>query len=128
MPPSATGTYRYTVSAQDLAGNAQRGATPAKVVVKGPWWHTIGHSVQRRAIVVARFGTGGRRLLVVGGVHAVEIADGEGAGAEIGGHLVEAAIEAHGSYSTTISSPSYARRMCGGSMLSARSWPRSWQI
>jgi len=70
--PSATGTYRYTVSAQDLAGNAQRGATPAKVVVKGPWWYTIGHSVQHRAIVVARFGTGARRLLVVGGVHGNE--------------------------------------------------------
>ena len=39
--------------------------------------------------------------------------------AEIGGHFVEAAILAHGNYSTVISSPSYASRMCGGSMLSA---------
>jgi predicted deacylase len=70
--PNATGTYHYTVSAHDLAGNAQRKATPAKVVVKGPWWYTIGHSVQHRAIVVARFGTGARRLLVVGGVHGDE--------------------------------------------------------
>ena len=70
--PNATGTYRYAVSASDLAGNAQRAATPAKVVVKGPWWYTIGHSVQHRAIVVARFGTGARRLLVIGGVHGDE--------------------------------------------------------
>ncbi len=70
--PNATGTYHYTVSGHDLAGNAQRRATPAKVVVKGPWWYTIGHSVQHRAIVVARFGTGARRLLVVGGVHGDE--------------------------------------------------------
>jgi hypothetical protein len=70
--PKATGTYHYTVSADDLAGNAQSAATPGGVVVKGPWWYVIGHSAQRRTIVVARFGSGPRRLLVVGGVHGNE--------------------------------------------------------
>ena len=70
--PSATGTYRYSVSAADLAGNVQSKATAAGVVVKGPWWYVIGRSVQHRAIVVARFGSGARRLLVVGGVHGNE--------------------------------------------------------
>jgi murein peptide amidase A len=70
--PPATGTYRYSLSAEDLAGNAGSMAVPAEVVVKGPWWQAIGHSVQRRAIVVARFGSGTRRLLVVGGVHGNE--------------------------------------------------------
>jgi hypothetical protein len=39
-------------------------------------------------------------------VYAIEIADGESARAEIGGHLVEAAEQAHGNYSTVTSSPS----------------------
>ena len=39
-------------------------------------------------------------------MYAVEIADGEGARAEIGGHFVETAIDAHGAYPTTISRPS----------------------
>jgi protein MpaA len=35
-------------------------------------WVVIGHSRQRRRIVVARFGSGPRRLLVIGGVHGRE--------------------------------------------------------
>jgi len=62
----------------------------------------------------------------VAGVDAIEVADRKRAGAEIGGHFVEAAIDPHGTPpSTRISIPSKASRMCGGSMLSARSWPRS---
>src|ERR1019366_636294 len=60
-------------------------------------------------------------------VHTVEISDGERAGAEIGGDFGEAAVDRHDAPTST-SRPSYASRMCGGSRLSARACPRSWQM
>lgn len=70
--PSAKGTYTWTVTAKDLAGNRQASATEAKVVVKWPVWRVIGHSVRGRSISIARFGSGKHRLLVIGGVHPME--------------------------------------------------------
>ena len=70
--PAAKGTYSYTVTARDAAGNREITAARAKIVVEWPAWLVIGHSVQNRQIVVAQFGTGSRRLLVVGGVHPME--------------------------------------------------------
>ena len=70
--PPATGTYRVGVAANDLAGNPQTVATPGTLRVTGPWWTTIGHSVQGRPIRVTHFGSGSRRLLVIGGVHGNE--------------------------------------------------------
>jgi hypothetical protein len=70
--PPATGTYRVSVAANDLAGNPQVAATLGTLRVTGPWWTTIGHSVDGRSIRASRFGSGSRRLLVIGGVHGNE--------------------------------------------------------
>jgi murein peptide amidase A len=70
--PPATGVFHFSVAAQDLAGNAQVSAGSARIVVKWLAHLTIGRSCQRRPIRVIQFGSGGRRLLVVGGVHGNE--------------------------------------------------------
>ena len=70
--PRAQGTYSYAVSAKDIAGNREISLSKAKIVVEWPTWLTIGRSVQNRRIVVAQFGTGSHRLLIVGGVHPME--------------------------------------------------------
>ena len=70
--PTAAGVFRYAVTAADLAGNAAVSAT-APVDVKFLARLTIGHSVRRRPITVTRFGEGGRRLLIVGGMHGDEL-------------------------------------------------------
>ena len=69
--PHAAGDYHYAVSAADLAGNAAASAAAA-IEVKYLGGLTIGRSVRRRPITVTRFGDGGRRLLLVGGVHGDE--------------------------------------------------------
>lgn len=70
--PATAGVYTYTVTARDLAGRGQRAAEAADIVVSWPEWETIGSSVKGRDITVAHFGTGSRRLLIVGGVHPNE--------------------------------------------------------
>jgi len=69
--PLAAGEYHYSVAAADLAGNAAASAAAA-IEVKYLSGLTIGRSVRRRPITVTRFGDGGRRLLIVGGVHGDE--------------------------------------------------------
>ena len=69
--PTAVGSYRYSVTATDLAGNEQVKAGSAAVTVRSEWV-TIGHSVRKRPIVAARFGSGKRHILVIGGVHGNE--------------------------------------------------------
>jgi protein MpaA len=61
------------LTARDEAGNAQTVAATSTVFAKGPWWRTIGRSVQGRAIVATRFGSGARRVLYVGGAHGNEL-------------------------------------------------------
>jgi predicted deacylase len=70
--PRAAGVYRFTVTARDQAGNRETVSRSSTVLVEWPARLTIGRSVQGRRITVARFGSGGRRLLVVGGVHPNE--------------------------------------------------------
>lgn len=70
--PRTPGTFTWTVAANDLAGNTQAVAEPARLIVMWPVWKVIGRSVRGRSIQVARFGSGERRLLVVGGVHPME--------------------------------------------------------
>jgi hypothetical protein len=69
--PTATGSYSYAVTAKDLAGNTQVDTGSARVTVRSEWV-TIGYSVRRRPIVAARFGSGSRHILVIGGVHGNE--------------------------------------------------------
>ena len=69
--PTATGSYNYTVTARDSAGNTQVEAGSARVTVMSEWV-TIGYSVRKRPIVAARFGSGARHILVIGGVHGNE--------------------------------------------------------
>ena len=69
--PTAPGVFRYTVVAQDLAGNAAASA-PAAVDVASLARFIIGRSVRGRPIAVTRFGGSGRRLVVVGGMHGDE--------------------------------------------------------
>jgi len=71
--PTTRGVFTYTVVARDLAGNREAAARPARIVVRWPVEKVIGESVQGRPIKVAQFGTGARRLLVVGGVHGTEV-------------------------------------------------------
>ena len=70
--PDSQDTYRALVTATDLAGNAQQQPGRTTILARGPWWTTIGHSAQKRAIVSAEFGSGPRRVLLVGGVHGNE--------------------------------------------------------
>jgi murein peptide amidase A len=70
--PPAAGVYTYAIVARDLSGNPQRVVHAYKVVVAARIRKTIGRSVQGRRIAVVRFGSGARRLLVVGGVHPME--------------------------------------------------------
>ena len=69
--PTAVGSYSYTVTARDLAGNTQVNAGSARVTVRSEW-ATIGYSVRKRPIVAARVGSGDRHILVIGGVHGCE--------------------------------------------------------
>ena len=69
--PEATGVFRYAVAATDLAGNAAT-STAAAIDVKYLAGLTIGRSIRLRPITVTRFGEGGRRLLIVGGMHGDE--------------------------------------------------------
>ena len=69
--PAATGSYRYTVTAADLAGNRQVATGSARITVRSEWV-VIGHSVRGRPIVAARYGEGHRHILVVGGTHGDE--------------------------------------------------------
>ncbi len=71
--PASQDTYLGLVSATDLAGNAQQQPGRATILARGPWWATIGHSVRKRAIVAAEFGSGPRRVLFIGGVHGNEL-------------------------------------------------------
>lgn len=80
--PSGTGCYTWSVAAQDLAGNAQTSAVKARCASAWPAWQVIGHSVENRSIKVARFGSGGRRLLIIGGVHPLE------AGTSVAGQFI----------------------------------------
>ena len=70
--PRAQDTYHCTVTAADLAGNAAEPAGAVTFLARGPWWTVIGRSVQGRRIVAARFGSGPRHVLFVGGVHGNE--------------------------------------------------------
>jgi murein peptide amidase A len=70
--PISQDTYGLRLTARDEAGNAQVLAATRKVFAGGPWWRTIGRSVQGRAIVATRFGSGARRVLYVGGMHGNE--------------------------------------------------------
>jgi predicted deacylase len=70
--PTSQDTYGLRLTAGDEAGNTQVVAASLKVFAKGPWWRTIGRSVQGRAIVTTRFGSGARRVLYVGGTHGNE--------------------------------------------------------
>ena len=70
--PPAKGVFHYSVAAQDLAGNGEVSAGSATIVVKWLARKTIGRSCQRRRITVTQFGSGSRRLLIVGGVHGNE--------------------------------------------------------
>jgi protein MpaA len=70
--PASQDTYLGLVSATDLAGNPQQQSGRATVLARGPWWTTIGHSAQKRAIVATEFGSGPRRVLLIGGVHGNE--------------------------------------------------------
>src|SRR5262249_12581513 len=58
-------------------------------------------------------------------VDSVEVADRQRARPEIGRRVVQAAEDLH---ATWTSNPSYASRTWPGRRLSARSWPRSWQM
>jgi len=70
--PPAEGVFHYSVTARDLAGNTEASAGSARIVVKWLARMTIGRSYQRRPIGVIQFGSGSRRLLIVGGVHGNE--------------------------------------------------------
>ena len=70
--PPASGVFHYSIAAQDLAGNAEVSARSATIVVKWLARRTIGRSYQGRPITVTQFGSGRRRLLIVGGVHGNE--------------------------------------------------------
>lgn len=70
--PLSQDTYTVTVRARDEAGNAQVSAATVTRFAKGPWWRTIGHSVQGRAVFATRFGSGPRRVLFVAGTHGNE--------------------------------------------------------
>jgi murein peptide amidase A len=78
--PTAPGVFGYTVAARDLAGNAAA-STSAALDVTSLTRFTIGRSVRGRPITITRFGEGGRRLLVVGGMHGDEY------GAPVAGQL-----------------------------------------
>jgi protein MpaA len=68
----ATGIYRYSVAAQDLAGNGEASARSAGIDVRWLARETIGRSFQGRPLTVIQFGAGSRRLLIVGGMHGNE--------------------------------------------------------
>jgi len=68
----AKGVFHYSVAAQDLAGNGEASAGSARIVVKWLARKTIGRSYRGRPITVTQFGSGSRRLLIVGGVHGNE--------------------------------------------------------
>jgi protein MpaA len=70
--PPAMGVFHYSVAAQDLAGNGEVSAGSAAIAVKWLARTTIGRSYQGRPITVTQFGSGSRRLLIVGGVHGNE--------------------------------------------------------
>ncbi|GEM_PF-926045 len=70
--PPAAGVFRYSVAAQDLAGNGEAAAGSATIDVERLATMTIGSSYLGRAITVTQFGAGSRRLLIVGGVHGNE--------------------------------------------------------
>jgi protein MpaA len=70
--PAAPGAYEYRVTARDLAGNMEVEADSAGIVALRLARLTIGRSVKGRPIRVTQFGSGSRRLLVVGGVHGNE--------------------------------------------------------
>jgi len=70
--PVSQDTYGVRLTARDEAGNRQVVAGSLSVFAQGPWWRTIGRSVQGRAIVATRFGSGSRRVLYVGGMHGNE--------------------------------------------------------
>jgi protein MpaA len=70
--PPAQGVFLYSVAAKDLAGNAEVAAGNATIVVRWLARQTIGLSVERRPLTVTQFGSGSRRLLIVGGVHGNE--------------------------------------------------------
>jgi murein peptide amidase A len=70
--PISQDTYGIRLTARDEAGNRQIAAATLSVFARGPWWRTIGRSVQGRAIVATRFGSGTRRVLYVGGAHGNE--------------------------------------------------------
>ena len=69
--PGAAGVYHCSVSATDLAGNTAA-SVAAAIDVEYLARLTAGRSVRGLPITVTRFGEGGRRLLIVGGVHGDE--------------------------------------------------------
>jgi murein peptide amidase A len=70
--PAAKGVFHYSVAAQDIAGNGEASAGSARIIVKWLAHKTIGHSYRGRPITAIQFGSGSRRLLIVGGVHGNE--------------------------------------------------------
>src|SRR5215831_9922294 len=61
-------------------------------------------------------------------VDAIEVANGQRRRTKRAGRLGKTAIDLHRAPSTSISRPSYASRILGGSRSSVLAWPRSWQM
>jgi murein peptide amidase A len=70
--PTAPGSFTFAVTAADLAGNRAIAVHSAPITVRSEW-AVVGHSSRGRRIFAARFGSGNRHLLVIGGVHGDEL-------------------------------------------------------
>ena len=59
-----------------VAATAAAAVSPPAPVVPDLYWRRVGVSVQGRPILMASFGSGGRRVLVIGGIHGSEFGSG----------------------------------------------------
>jgi len=66
---SAASRKSTALAGRDSASSAVR---PLASTLSGPDWRQVGVSVQGRPILAASFGSGARRVLVVGGIHGSE--------------------------------------------------------
>ncbi len=70
MLAASNGARLWASRPSTAAGQAD--AVSREPTVAGPDWRSIGASVQGRPILSASFGTGERRILIIGGIHGQE--------------------------------------------------------
>ena len=73
---AAAGAVALSVTSRTSMARTRNEAAPSIMLPEAPApsvdWKRVGFSVQGRPILMASFGTGGRRVLVIGGIHGSE--------------------------------------------------------